>query len=376
MYSNKFLARPPGVKVVDKPTTTIIGEVPQYDDKTSVFNRAGRGDFGPQIQKERTIFAVKTPLGRALRDSGRILSPNNDGPIAEKKVDVDDPVRMSWRVKRLAKFLRSDLVGICKMEPYMYFSHTKDGKPVKTFHKYGIIVLVDQNLDSFQASTGFDELSYSQSHLSYSHSGLIALQIAKYIRNLGYSARGNYVTNYAGPLTPMVIMAGLGEMGRCGFAVTPELGSRFKAAAITTDIPLEPDKPIDFGLQAFCEVCKKCAKHCPSQSIPLNEQTVRRNYKTWHIDSEKCGKFRIANHPGASCGRCIKVCPYSNKPLTWWHKLGLWTTSHIPALNSLMVWADDAMGFGLKEIPKEQWYKGYNNSDLKYGLDKPSVPNR
>jgi len=35
--------------------------------------------------------------------------------------------------------------------------------------------------------------------------------------------------------------------------LNPFLGTRFKAGAVTTDLPLLPDKPIDFGLQIFAE---------------------------------------------------------------------------------------------------------------------------
>ena len=359
----RFVKRPPGTKVVDRLTTKFIGEIPRFDEREQGFFRATRGDFGPEVQTFRQKGASKTSLAKALRESSVMFLPHFDGPVAEKKIEVDDPVRMSWRVKRLAKFLRSDLVGICKMEPYMYYSHTKDGKPVETNHKYGIVIVVDQNLDSFQVSSGFDELSNSQSYLSYSHSGLIAIQMAKYIRNIGYPAKAHWASRYEVLVTPMVVKSGLGEMSRMGIAVTPELGARFKAAVITTDLPLEPDKPIDFGLQEFCRVCKKCAKKCMSAAIPKGEKTVHRNYETWNLDVKKCTVFRITNHPGSSCGRCIKVCPYSNKPLTWWHKLGIWTTSKLPFTDSLMAKLDDVMGFGLKEIPEEQWYKGYNDAE-------------
>ena len=74
--------------------------------------------------------------------------------------------------------------------------------------------------------------------------------------------------NYQVVLPPILLWAGLGEMCRIGDVVfNPFLGPRFKAAVVTTDLSLLPDKPIDFGLQNFCRRCKKCARECPAQAI-------------------------------------------------------------------------------------------------------------
>ena len=45
-------------------------------------------------------------------------------------------------------------------------------------------------------------------------------------------------------------MAGLGELSRIGeLVLNPFLGPRSKSIVFTTDLPLQPDRPIDFGLQ-------------------------------------------------------------------------------------------------------------------------------
>ena len=40
--------------------------------------------------------------------------------------------------------------------------------------------------------------------------------------------------------------------------LNPFLGPRYKADVVTTDMPLEIDRPIDFGLQDFCRKCGRC----------------------------------------------------------------------------------------------------------------------
>jgi epoxyqueuosine reductase QueG len=37
-------------------------------------------------------------------------------------------------------------------------------------------------------------------------------------------------------------------------------------------MPLEADRPVDFGLQDFCRACKKCAVECPAQAISHDDE--------------------------------------------------------------------------------------------------------
>ncbi len=43
--------------------------------------------------------------------------------------------------------------------------------------------------------------------------------------------------------------------------------SLLRMCKVLTDMPAERDRPIDFGVSAFCERCKKCAIHCPAGAI-------------------------------------------------------------------------------------------------------------
>ena len=88
--------------------------------------------------------------------------------------------------------------------------------------------------------------------------------------------------NYQVAVPPILLWAGIGEMSRMGDTViSPFLGPRFKAAMVTTDLPLEPDRPIDFGLQDFCNKCGKCAELCPSQSISYGDKVMTNGYEKW-----------------------------------------------------------------------------------------------
>ena len=43
--------------------------------------------------------------------------------------------------------------------------------------------------------------------------------------------------------------------------------------AVTTELPLLPDKPISFGTHEFCMACESCAKYCPPGAVPKGEPT-------------------------------------------------------------------------------------------------------
>ena len=194
-----------------------------------------------------------------------------DGMAAAQKAPIpNDPELLSRHIKEAAYFLRADAVGICKLPPYAVYSHNYDPKnpdtgiPVELNHKNAIAILIDQDWPTAEAFTGHDWISNSMSMLSYSNSGFIAIILAEYIRRLGYPARAHYASNYQVVLPPILLWAGLGEMSRIGDCILhPFMGPRFKGAVVTTDLPLFPDKPIDFGLQDFCSKCKKCARECP-----------------------------------------------------------------------------------------------------------------
>jgi len=124
---------------------------------------------------------------------------------------------------------------------------------------------------------------------------------------------------------------------------------------VTTALPLEPDQPVDFGLQEFCRVCLKCADECHARAIPDGDKVMMNGYENWRFDAEKCSKFRIANPHGSACGRCIKVCPW-NKPEGWTHDLVRWMVKRLPFLDGLMVRMDNAWGYGKPDKRCKWWF--------------------
>jgi epoxyqueuosine reductase QueG len=111
----------------------------------------------------------------------------------------------------------------------------------------------------------------------------------------------------------LVIESGLGEASRMGIALNPFVGASFKVSAVLTDLPLETDRPIDFGLQDYCTNCKICAEQCPTQAITYGEKEIYNGYETWPLNYRNCVSGIATNNIGNICQRCTKICPW-NRP--------------------------------------------------------------
>lgn len=348
------------LKRVDHPTTLIMEEkVQRTDERENGFFRALRGDFGTslQVEMQRMRFVGKHPIsGSNLKMSSAHIKLVDGRVMPDKAPLPDDPELLSIHIKETAYFFRADMVGICELPSYAVYSHSfPDGDPVELKHKYAIAVLVDQDYKTSEASTGRDWISNAMSFMAYSTSAFIACTLADYIRRLGYPARAHHALNYQVAVPPILLWAGLGEMCRIGdIVLNPFLGSRFKAAIVTTDLPLSPDKPIDFGLQDFCSNCMKCARECPSGAISHGDKVIHNGYEKWPLDVAKCISMRVGNKKGAGCGTGIKVCPW-NKPYTPFHRLVGWTMRHSSLARRFAVWGDDLMGYGKPKQENKWW---------------------
>ena len=353
------------LKRVDEPTTKINeDQIKRVSERQAGFCKAAAGDYGEKLQKEFRRFVPKHPLSGAIAWMRDNMQPFRDANMAGSMAPIpNNPKTITRHIKETAYFLRADAVGICELPAYSVYSHQFSFKnmdagetPLELNHKYAIAILVDQDERTNQASSGSSWISNSMSMMSYATSGFIAITLAEYIRRLGYSAKAHYAPYYDLVLPPILLMAGLGEMSRIGDTVLhPFMGPRFKAAVVTTDLPMIPDKPIDFGLQDFCSQCKKCARECPSGAISDGEKIMFNGYEKWPIDVKKCTAMRVGNQHGSGCGTCVKVCPWS-KPYTPFHRAINWTMRNIKFARKFGIWGDDLLGYGKADHKNKWWF--------------------
>jgi reductive dehalogenase len=173
-------------------------------------------------------------------------------------------------------------------------------------------------------------------------------------------------------MIPLLLLAGLGEFSRAGWALNPRYGGRFKASVVTTDLPLLADRPIDFGLQEFCRRCKRCARECPSRAISDADAPVPRNgYLAYEFDAERCTKYRIMNRNGVWCGKCVKVCPW-NKSSGLTHELVRFAIARAPWSDRVWIDLDERLGYG-RPRPERRWWLGLERTEDGWRTPGPSA---
>lgn len=347
------------LKRVDKPTTYIDeARVARVPKRTDMFARAQFGDMGKSNQQATSggYFAQKAPISRAIRRPSGAFLLLQDGPVAtEIAPDALDAQRNADGIKAALYFMGADAVGISRCPEWAWYSHDAIGEPIMPTHHNAISVIVDQGFETTEGSSGDDWIAVTQSMRAYLRFSLLGGVIGKHIRNLGYEARVH--TNLDGEVLqpPLLLLAGLGEVSRIGeVIVNPFLGPRLKSGCITTNMPLSHDKPIDFGMQAFCDSCNKCARECPSGAITAGPKLMFNGYEIWKSDSQKCTTYRLTQMGGAMCGRCMKTCPWNMEGLQ--HEKPLrWIAMNVPAMAGVLAKADDLVGNG-RINPQKRWW--------------------
>ncbi|MDX1268448.1 MAG: reductive dehalogenase, partial [Oceanisphaera sp.] len=263
--------------------------------------------------------------------------------LTAKPLPMKDSAEVTKKIKVMAAYAGADQAGVTLLDRrWVYASSTRNindagppdtkpivfqdvDQPMETDNelvipdsvRYAVVMLFVQPraLNQLGPATVASSASAGQ---GYAQMGLAAVALAQAIRSLGYVAIPSM--NDTGLCVPMAVDAGLGELGRLGYLITPEFGPHVRIAKVLTNLPLVPDPPIGFGVTEFCTTCGICAAECPAGAIsPDRERTLAPPQSAipcgspgalkWYIDAKKC--FRWWIRAGAGCSRCMDVCPYT-----------------------------------------------------------------
>ena len=233
---------------------------------------------------------------------------------------VDDPAEMSAEVKKTARAFGADLVGVCRVDERWIYSHDRSGDPVviPPEYRYAIVIGIAMDRDAVTTSPAY--ASATATGTGYSRMAFAIACTAEFLRNLRYGAIP--MGNDTALSVPLAIDAGLGQLGRNGLLVTPEYGPCVRICKLFTDLPLEPDGPIDFGLTETCRDCSRCADACEGEAIsaarePSFDVACSSNNPgvlRWAVNADRCYDFWIRNT--AACSNCIAACPYTSGAAT------------------------------------------------------------
>lgn len=287
---------------------------------------------------------------------GHLLGDAQTDPDLEKRVEWGAR-KFTDEIMRAARIYGASLVGIAALDRRWLYSVNRRGEPYDVPERFthAIVMAIEMDYKGISKSPAF--ASATSTAVGYSMMAFTEIELTAFIRRLGYGAIpcGNDIALSV----PLAIDAGLGQYGRHGLLITKEFGPRVRIAKVLTDMPLLDDSP-DYGfcdaVIRFCEVCEKCAHHCPSKSIPVGKDrgwsgaTKSNNpgIKKWFVNPETCYGFWIEN--GSDCSNCIRSCPY-NKQDGLLHRAVLWVIRYFPWLNRLILKFDDIIGYGKQRCP-------------------------
>jgi reductive dehalogenase len=269
------------------------------------------------------------------------LTTKVDGEIARAETETE-PYQRTQAIKTMVRRLGADEVGVARLDPMFVYSHVGRGPeawgaPIENRHRFAVVFSMEMDYGHVACAPelGITEETAHQ----YLKGAQISVALARYIRSLGYPARAHIAgSNYQILLPPVAHDAGLGELGRLGYLISPRYGARVRLGAVTTDLELAVDQPIRFGVQNFCDRCLKCARNCPSGAIPRGGKTLVRGVEKWQLDIERCLHYwRVL---GTDCGLCMKVCPYSHPP-TFVHNVVRAGIARSAFAQRLALWGDD-----------------------------------
>lgn len=280
-----------------------------------------------------------------------------DTPVADEK-HIASPQEMTKDIKKIATFFGADLCAITTIDPRWHYKtrvDTRDMSPAPNGLPDGLthVIILGHEMRQDLVATYPSALAGAATGREYSHEAAIVMQLAAYIRNLGYEAVPSM--NDTALVIPYALKAGLGEYARNQMVITPQFGPRLRFSKIFTNLTLIPDTPKPKGVKAFCDICTKCADACPVKALPYGPPTLRddrssiKGVRKWSSDPAKC--FTFWAKLASDCAICMRVCPF-NRDFTK-HRHRLWLKLALSPLRHLALWLDRRRGGRRK--PGDWW---------------------
>ena len=284
-----------------------------------------------------------------------------DTPVAPEAMEIDDPAAMAAEIKRIARFFGADLCGITSVDERWHYATRVDVRdfseaPNDLTEGITSVIVLGHEMDEGLVATYPSALAGAATGREYSHEAAIVIQLAAYIRNLGYDAVASM--NDTGLAIPYAVQAGLGEYARNQMVITPQFGPRLRFSKIFTSLPLAHDAPARPGVAKFCDICSKCADACPVKALPLGPpsydapgKSAIHGVKKWTSDAAKCFGFWASM--ASDCAICLRVCPFNRDFRRARHRL--WLRLALSRFRRLALWLDRRRGQRRKPA---DWWRG------------------
>ena len=299
------LVTTPGIPTRDKDVTFFSREYPlenmAIEESASVdWAREQREEFTPEsIEFFEEHQREMDPIVEWVRTSGE-LEPTGT-PTGE---DVTELIRQK------AYELGYGEVGFTKNDGHYVYASRKP--QLRRDLPNAICLALEQD---YRKTQTIPSMEAEDTHFgTYFNQGPLTMELTAYIRSLGYNIQVSGPTWHYGPMIPMFVSAGLGQLGANGQLLSPHFGSRARLQIIYTDAKVTHDQPVDYGIHQFCQECKVCVDRCPGRAL-MPDKVWYRGVEKNKLVFKRCRPV-MARYEG--CGICMKVCPiqkYGMKPV-------------------------------------------------------------
>jgi len=252
---------------------------------------------------EVPLSKMRTPETHALTQRPRELAGERDGPVTSQPSPKSAAEHVEL-IRAKAAELGVTKTGIIDLRP----EFIQIGKQLDYKWVIGLV-----NAEPYANVLGGAAAVEWGAHDAYRQCAESATLLARYIREeLGYSALAHHNGGCEVQALPALYHAGIGELGRHGSLINPDIGAFWRPGFVTTDLPLAGGTPLTFGVQDYCLKCRLCEAACPGDAIsPAADFIVTGGIKRWLIDNEKC--FPYSRLKQEYCHICVDVCPYIHK---------------------------------------------------------------
>ena len=282
----------------------------RYDDYYS--RNPDKKETDDELRSRTGLFSKDTPyydkyLAPAAEANFDLLS--NIRHLAEEtrgaeKTEVNS-AEVSSLLKKLAVHYGALDSGIAIADERFFYTHRgrledSYGDRVDTSLKNALVFTIEMDEEAINTAPAADAALETSN--AYVKGAVIGLQLAGFIRRLGYSARCHMDGNYLLYAPPLAVEAGLGEMGRNGLLISRAKGCFCRIGIVTTDMPLVPDEKTSLDIERFCKLCRQCIRTCPGRTVSSSDDPG-----DWHVEQEKC--YGVWRNLGTDCGICICACP-------------------------------------------------------------------
>ena len=401
------------MKVIKEKAHQLYQVLPEYKRFDQKFNMTRRPtwdwtDYGKTLLQNRIKLLKQGKTGYSLKDWAMNEAFNSRRRLGQTDINIPNKGHSSWLnrwaeipsgverftgdsssasryVGKMAYLLGADKVGFADLDRRWIYSRWYDEESRESYP----ILFSDETTGDYSAPTlledrkqvipeemnkvvvmivamdkaGMDAAptvtEQATTARTYEHLSTLVLGVAEFIRGLGYHALP--MVNDTALSIPLAIDAGLGQLGRHGMLITPSFGPRCRICKVLTDLPLPSDWPIDFGVTAFCDVCRKCADRCPAGAITKGKRSYEAGSISsnpgvlkWTFDAEGCRRYHMST--GTNCGICIRVCPYNKNP-HWFHSAPRWVIENLPPLNPFWVKMDNLFSYGKFKDPEKYFWR-------------------